>query len=126
MRFSHFLKCTSLLLMTSLLLSACGLSTATPARPDQTITTLPASPSAVGTVSSSSATTGPTLAPPTSTPLPTVTPSPTPLPVPQGEIVLWEQLPPEQQNFLKSKIEAFQKLYPAVQFTVRHLDSATF
>lgn len=123
MPFSVFLKRAFLLLVIGLLLSACGLRTVTPSPPGQPTPTPQAQPSRATTTQAVSPKT--TLVPPSPVP-PTVTPSPTPLPEPQGEIVLWEQLPPEQQPFLKGKIEAFQKLFPAVQFSLRHLDSDTF
>ncbi|MEI6044981.1 MAG: extracellular solute-binding protein [Chloroflexota bacterium] len=92
------------------LLAACGLSYATPA-------TSPTALTLTGKGSSSAM-----LGIATPPPSPTVIPTPTPWPAPQGEIVLWEQLNPAQLTVLQSKIEAFQKLYPEVQFDLHHFE----
>jgi maltose-binding protein MalE len=112
------LKYGILLITLGLGLTACGLSTPTPLPPDYpTSTPLPPTggPSEPPVV--------PTARPTPTTNRPTVVPTPTALPTPQGEIVLWEQLPANQSAFLKTKIEAFQKLYPEVTVTLRHFDN---
>lgn len=99
----------ALVLLLGSLLSACGFQTRTPAPTPKPSPT--ASPTPVGQ----------SLPVATPTPLP-----PTPSQTLQGEIIIWEQLDPEQAVFLRNKLETFQKLYPDVLFNLRHIEPESF
>ena len=114
----------------ALLLAGCGLGTPTPftvGKTNPATATVRPEPTATivnRTVPTKGLLLPPTLSPvvPTSTPLP---PTPTPVALPGGELILWEGLTPAQGSVLSSSLELFQKLYPEVQFNLRHLETET-
>ncbi len=118
-------------LLVCLFLTACGFQTVTPsARTEKPIQTVASPNIGLGLNNSGSKTPSPAAI--TATPIPATatllppTSTATPWPTPQGKLIIWEQLSTEQAALLRNKLEAFQKTYPDVQFTLQHVEGDKF